>query len=54
MKTIAFLLSNEFVKKWKSIWVEEPIKFSADTLEDLEMDEKVEEYRILWRLLLDN
>ncbi len=35
---------NEFVKQWKSIWVEEPIKFSADTLEDLEIDKEAKKF----------
>ena len=35
---------SEFVKKWKTIWEEDLIKFSADTLEDLEIDEEAKKF----------
>ena len=37
---------NEFVEKWKAIWEEEPIKFSVDTLEDVELDEEAKKFLI--------
>lgn len=35
---------REFAKKWKELWGKEPIKFSADKLKDLEVDEEVKSF----------